>query len=245
LEIISRGAWGARPARHRQAAGWRQRRELILHATAPCTGGYAGQTPAQIQAVHMDRHGLADIGPNFLIDTGGRIYEGRGWSVIGSHAVDHDTIGIGVALIGADTDLTPAAQTALRDLHADACRLAGRRLLIRGHADLPGAATTCPGPYIQAWIAAGMPPPAQTCRPGSPAPPFPGRLLAYPPGTHGEDVQRWQAQMRRRGHPLTADGIYDADDATACQAFQTAAGLRADGIVDPITWRATWELPII
>jgi hypothetical protein len=77
-------------------------------------------------------------------------------------------------------------------------------------------------------------PPSQT------APPYPGRLLKYPPITRGEDVRTWQSKMAERGFTITVDGLYGPQSKGVCQTFQTQQGLQVDGIVGPITWAATF-----
>lgn len=231
MNIIARSRWGARPPRSRLTTTWTRRTEFVVHHTE----GPTDQTPRAIQDFHMDTRGWADIGYNFLIRDDGTIYEGRGWLVIGAHAVGHNTSGIGAAYIGTNHP-TAAAKAALRALYDTACAKAGRRLRPAGHGQLSGNSTSCPGPALRSWIAAGMPaggPPA--------APPWPGRILAaHHPIMQGADVLTWQSQIRRHGYSLTADGYYGPRSAAVCRAFQTRAGLPADGMVGPMTWRATF-----
>jgi hypothetical protein len=73
-----------------------------------------------------------------------------------------------------------------------------------------------------------------------PAPPFPGRLLKFPPLTIGPDVSAWQQRMVERGFPLVVDGKYGQNSKAACIEFQRQQGLATDGIVGPITWAATF-----
>jgi peptidoglycan hydrolase-like protein with peptidoglycan-binding domain len=78
----------------------------------------------------------------------------------------------------------------------------------------------------------------------APPPPYPGRLLRYPPYTQGTDVRTWQTQMVARGYPIKVDGIYGPESQQACVSFQGSAGLSPDGIVGPLTWEATWAAPM-
>ncbi|NJP88005.1 peptidoglycan-binding domain-containing protein [Nonomuraea sp. FMUSA5-5] len=114
---------------------------------------------------------------------------------------------------------------------------------IKGHRD--GYSTDCPGEPLYAWVKRGAPRPGGGSGPPAPpaAPPFPGRLLKYPPVMRGEDVRTWQEQMRRRGFDLAADGAYGARSREACLSFQRQQGITGDGIVGPLTWRLTWEAP--
>ncbi len=75
-------------------------------------------------------------------------------------------------------------------------------------------------------------------------PPFPGRNLQQPPIMSGNNVRTWQAQMARRGWPLTVDGQYGPASEAACQKFQAQVKLPVDGVVGPQTWTATWTAPI-
>lgn len=79
---------------------------------------------------------------------------------------------------------------------------------------------------------------------GSAAPPWPGRFLRQPPPMRGRDVRRWQEQMVVRGHELVVDGIYGSGSEEACRRLQGEVGLTVDGVVGPMTWRATWGAPV-
>jgi len=79
---------------------------------------------------------------------------------------------------------------------------------------------------------------------GQAAPPWPGRFLRQPPPMRGRDVRRWQEQMVVRGHELVVDGIYGPGSEEACRRLQRESGLTVDGIVGPMTWRATWSAPV-
>lgn len=151
MNIIGRAQWGARPAKNRTSVPWTQRRSFVVHYSA----GPSTQTVKQIQNYHMDGNGWSDVGYNFLVDVSGRIYEGRGWTIVGAHAPNHNTSGIGVCMIGRDGDSTPAAKKAIRWLYDEANRRAGRTLQRLGHRDV--YSTSCPGNELHAWVKAGMP----------------------------------------------------------------------------------------
>jgi subtilisin family serine protease len=87
-------------------------------------------------------------------------------------------------------------------------------------------------------VAPAPTPPGPTPTPA--APPFPGRLLKFPPMTIGADVETWQRRMVEIGFPLAVDGKYGPKSKEACQQLQTQRGLQVDGIVGPITWGATF-----
>lgn len=71
-------------------------------------------------------------------------------------------------------------------------------------------------------------------------PPFPGRLLKFPPLTRGQDVAAWQQRMSERGFALVVDGLYGKNSKAACTTFQQQQALQVDGIVGPRTWEATF-----
>lgn len=74
-------------------------------------------------------------------------------------------------------------------------------------------------------------------------PPFPGRLLRYPPVTVGDDVRMWQQQMANRGWRISVDGGYGSASREVCRKFQREKGLGVDGVVGPVTWAAAWTAP--
>ncbi|MFI6394260.1 peptidoglycan-binding protein [Nonomuraea sp. NPDC050540] len=126
--------------------------------------------------------------------------------------------------------------------HLRAKGAAGRE--IKGHRD--GFATDCPGEALYAWVRKGAPRPgASPPDPDPPsAPPFPGRLLKYPPVMSGQDVRTWQTQMKKRGWEIDADGAYGPASRDVCRRFQRNQGIADDGIVGQLTWRLAWEAPL-
>jgi hypothetical protein len=57
-------------------------------------------------------------------------------------------------------------------------------------------------------------------------------------GSTGEDVRTVQYLLAVHGHPVTVDGSYGPQTKAGVQAFQTARGLAADGVVGQTTWQA-------
>jgi hypothetical protein len=112
--------------------------KLIVHHTATQNGDPdPAATVRSIYYYHAVTQGWGDVGYNFLIDEGGRIYEGRhtfdypsgsaptgedaaGNGVTAAHAVGFNSGTVGIALLGTLTnrDATPAARDALERLLA-------------------------------------------------------------------------------------------------------------------------------
>jgi hypothetical protein len=161
--FITRASWGARPPKREVfLAAWSQRNAFFTHYSA----GPPTQSVREIQNFHMDGNNWADIGYNFLVDIRGNKYEGRQgtWLAIGAHAANNNTRGIGVCVIGRNSDVTDAAKRAVREIYDEACQRAGRQLQKLGHRDVN--ATGCPGDNLWNWVHAGMPFPDMTMATG-------------------------------------------------------------------------------
>ncbi|GAA4082788.1 peptidoglycan recognition protein family protein [Actinomadura miaoliensis] len=229
MDIISRKEWGARTPRSRPTTTWSRRTEFVVHYSE----GPTTQTPRQIQDFHLDSNGWADIGYNFLVDTRGRVYEGRGWLVVGAHATGHNTSGIGVCMIGRDGDATDAAKKAIRWLYDEACRRKGAKLAKRGHRDV--TATSCPGKQLYEWVQAGMP----VSGGGSDwMEDAVKKLPILRKGDKGEHVETLRGLLLARSHPEvnTVEGTFDTTVESAVRAVQKWGGVDVDGIVGPQTW---------
>ncbi len=144
VSIRSRDSWEARAPRSRQTVSWSRREEVTLHYSY----GPTSQTPRQIQNHHMDGNGWSDVGYNFLVDSGGVAYEGRGWDLVGAHAAPRNVQGVGICYIGRD-GMTDAAKRTVIALYDEACRRAGRTLDRKGHRDINS--TSCPGTNNYRW----------------------------------------------------------------------------------------------
>lgn len=100
-----------------------------------------------IQKFHMDDPDRmwADIAYNYVIMPSGRVYEGRGYGVIGAHAPGHNTSGIGVCFAGnfENEDPDPRAVAAFYEL-VKRLEYHGANIVdVVGHGDV--TATSCPG----------------------------------------------------------------------------------------------------
>ncbi|XP_035209347.1 peptidoglycan-recognition protein SC2-like, partial [Stegodyphus dumicola] len=63
--------------------------------------------PTPSRDYHMDYQGYGDIAYNFLIGSDGRVYEGRGWTVRGTHTLNFNTNSVGIAFIGNFNEIQP------------------------------------------------------------------------------------------------------------------------------------------
>jgi predicted chitinase len=57
----------------------------------------------------------------------------------------------------------------------------------------------------------------------------------------GDAVKTWQQQMVKRNWKLDVDGQFGPASKDAATQFQRNKGLKADGLVGPSTWAATWN----
>ena len=116
--IITRAEWGADESLRTEDRGFAELTKAVVHHTVTMNGD--PDPVARIRGIyefHVKGNGWADIGYNFLVDTSGRIYEGRwareyapgevhdgedgsGRGVIGAHAASHNTGSFGIALLG-------------------------------------------------------------------------------------------------------------------------------------------------
>ena len=117
---------------------------IIVHHTA-----IPNASPAEIQELHMEGRGFADIGYHFLIDPEGVIYEGREIVVRGAHVRGFNTGSVGIVLIGNFNEADPT-QSQLDSLEGlvDYLRYIYEIRYLAGHRDYPNQSpdgTDCPG----------------------------------------------------------------------------------------------------
>ena len=137
--IISRAQWGADESmKGDDPPAFGPITRLALHHTAGGEDADPAATVRAIYAYHTKSNGWNDIGYNFLVDSAGRIYEGRysrefargemptgetadGLGVTGAHLAGNNTGTVGVALLGnftGDAAPTNAAVHAAENLFA-------------------------------------------------------------------------------------------------------------------------------
>ncbi len=136
--VVSRPQWGAAESLRRAPPSFAPISRLAVHHTVtPNDDADPASTVRAIYAYHVRSNGWSDIGYNFVIDSSGRVYEGRwarsyaagerptgeatnGHGVVGAHAAGNNEGTVGVALLGDFTRRapSPAALDALTQLAA-------------------------------------------------------------------------------------------------------------------------------
>jgi len=158
MRIISRDAWEADPPAGRLLpVNWPRGVDLWVHrsggATSTNPGRSAGMVKA-IQAFHTGpERGWSDIGYAFLVDSAGRVFEGRGRH-LGAHSPgrNHEP---SVCCLGTFDDEDPPLPMRRAVFELMTWLEAGD---LRGHRE--NTATSCPGDRIMAQIVNADPAPA-------------------------------------------------------------------------------------
>jgi peptidoglycan-recognition protein LB len=103
FSIVTRDEWGAKPPKevvHIEGAV----PYVIIHHSYQPAACYTNETCIKamqsMQSFHQDDRGWADIGYNFAVGGDGRVYQGRGFNVMGAHAPPYNNKSIGICLIG-------------------------------------------------------------------------------------------------------------------------------------------------
>lgn len=100
-----------------------------------------------IQTDHKGRRNFSDIGYNFIVAGDGKVYEGRGFGLQGSHAPNYNRRSIGIVFLGNFESSAPSAQ--MLQNAKDLIALAQQGGHLRSDYTLLGhrqtKATACPG----------------------------------------------------------------------------------------------------
>ena len=106
--------------------------------------------PREIQRLHKQQKGFADIGYHFVIDDVGWIYEGRSIAVRGAHTGGHNTGTLGIVLLG-NFENTYPTDAQLKYLKLLARHLADEYAIthLAGHRDFQPDETVCPGKNLE------------------------------------------------------------------------------------------------
>lgn len=121
------------------------------HSALPLSDG-----PREIQQMHMQFKGYADIAYHFVIGDGGQMYRGRDLNVRGAHTGGHNTGTVGIVLMGNfENSVPPDVQVAAFKTLAR-CLASGYNITyLAGHRDFQPAETVCPGknlePLLPTW----------------------------------------------------------------------------------------------
>ncbi len=118
---------------------------MVHHSALPLSDG-----PFEIQKLHRENKGYADVGYHFLIDEHGVIYEGRPINVRGAHTGGFNTGAIGIVLLGNFELIEPtkAQLDSLTDLNYY-LTLAYHVTHLAGHQDFQPGETLCPGKNLE------------------------------------------------------------------------------------------------
>ena len=164
LDIITRAEWGATDPNLDSVeglfdpvinpGGWLTYTEplpealdiiVIHHSALPLSDG-----PLEIQRMHKEFKGYADIGYHFLIDDKGLLYEGRSLTVRGAHTGGHNTGAIGIVLLG-NFEIAEPTEEQLTTLRALCACLIDEYTITRlaGHRDFQPGITDCPGDNLE------------------------------------------------------------------------------------------------
>ncbi len=169
--VVARAQWGAREPDHtarnepgfyslQNTNGWREYagdlrdvyRTVIVHHSVEYEENDLA-TVRDIQNLHMDDRGWADIAYHFVVGKSGQIFEGRALHVRGTHVSGYNTGSVGVVFLGDLHSTQPTAaqlQEGQRLINWLALRLALTHLA--GHYAF-NPETVCPGQYMLPHLA--------------------------------------------------------------------------------------------
>jgi N-acetylmuramoyl-L-alanine amidase len=113
---------------------------------------YSAAARIEVIRVSHRNKGWGDIGYHYVIDRGGRVWEGRDLKWQGAHVKDHNEGNIGICCLGNFDEQSPS------DAQLDAvermvsCLMERHRVpvnRVRSHQEWQGARTACPGRSLQ------------------------------------------------------------------------------------------------
>jgi N-acetylmuramoyl-L-alanine amidase len=126
-------------------------RYIVLHHSA--TPNTSETVDAQeIHRWHKER-GFLGIGYNYVVLKDGTVEAGRPEYWVGAHAKGNNTISLGVCIVG--TGEPEGAQDASTRELVNALLARYPTAKVRGHGELPGNDTECPGFDVDTWLAKG------------------------------------------------------------------------------------------
>ncbi len=124
---------------------------IIHHSALPLTDG-----PREIQKLHMEEKGFADIGYHFLVNEKGQLFEGRSLKVRGAHTYGANYGSLGICLIGNFEEIRPTSAQLATAKSLITGLVATFPLINRlaGHKDYNPGITLCPGANLYALLPA-------------------------------------------------------------------------------------------
>ena len=152
--IRGRKLWRAKRPADKHKRSWRLPMAVIVHHAAD--HGPRQNTIKEeasylrgIQSFHMGpQRGWSDIAYNYLIMPSGRVWEGRGFGVVGAHAPGWNAQGIGVCFAGSgDHGLNEKQINAYNNLIRRLKRKGANIVGAKAHGDV--YPTSCPGNGIR------------------------------------------------------------------------------------------------
>lgn len=246
-QIVDRAGWGARPPK-RPLSSWPAGQPTGVAVHWEGAGGVDDHSRCHdevrsIQNFHMDGPGgYVDIAYNWCVCNHGVVFEGRPADRFQSAAQGAGNGSyISICYLGGPSmPFSEAAKAAINDVIAGSPGAAQGN--VRGHKNVPGNATACPGPEIDGWLAAGRPASGSVPTPAPSPPPPPKPQNQHPvlrKGSRGPAVMELQRKLNGvAGQGLVVDGSFGPRTDQAVRNFQTFFNLGTDGIVGPKTWGA-------
>jgi len=162
--IVGRKEWGARPTNleAREEFGlfdaqtnpegvlfYPNDLSTVLNTIVVHHSAFPSTDPAEIQDLHMDVRGFADVAYHYLIAKDGTIYEGRPIDMRGAHVKGYNTGSVGIVLLGNFNEELPSAEQLVHlRLLVDYLRYKYHIRYLAGHRDYPNQSpdgTECPG----------------------------------------------------------------------------------------------------
>ena len=165
ISLLSRARWVAAPVLGATEKMLAPKRITVHHSGGKTIGDLdrqaSGQLIKSIQEDHQKHRHWSDIGYHYIIDTGGRIWEGRSVALVGAHAgsTSGNQANLGVLVLGNFDHQAPTAaelESLERLLEALRRRYGIPRSQVYGHGEVRREGglgpTNCPGKELERWI---------------------------------------------------------------------------------------------
>lgn len=131
-------------------------RYITLHhdGMSPFLAKDQASAAARIELIRVSHrgHAWADIGYHFVVDRGGRVWEGRDLKWQGAHVKNHNEGNIGICCLGNFDEQSPSDQQLEAAEQLMQCLMRKYRIRVadvRSHQEWQGAHTACPGRSLQ------------------------------------------------------------------------------------------------